>query len=108
MKFFVPLAENDAQAESVYRSIAKFVSASVSNLRIYKLAWEHKGQAMQCEVGKPLPSYYETGQEPVLAIFDCGNVYKICTPSRGGLRGGPVLAGKDWRSQAIHFEPLQT
>ena len=48
---------------------------------------------MLCEVGKSLPSYYRTGDEPVLAIFGGGNLYKICTPSRGGAKGDPVLAG---------------
>lgn len=106
MKFFVPLAESDVQAESVYQSISRFVSAPVSGPRIYKLTWKHKGQVMQCEIGKPLPSYYQTDQEPVLAIFDCGNVYKICTPSRGGIRGEPVLAGKDWQSRTTYFESI--
>lgn len=61
------------------------------------------GMNMHCEVGKPLPAYYRTGQEPVLAIFDCGNLYKICTPNRGGLKGEPVLAGKNDYSSAVYF-----
>lgn len=104
MKFFVPGAESEEQAESVYQAIAKFVHAPNSSHRIHKLKWWHNGKEMYCEVGSPLPSYYRTGQEPVLAIFDCGHVYKICTPSRGGLGGEPVLAGKDWQSHATYFE----
>jgi hypothetical protein len=49
---------------------------------------------MSGEVGKPLPAYYLLKEEPVLAIFDDGNHSKICTPSRGGLRGDPVLASQ--------------
>ena len=49
---------------------------------------------MSCEVGKPLPAYYRTRSEPVMAIFDCGDPYKIATPSRGGVRSEPVLAAK--------------
>ena len=103
MKFFVPAAADDAQAESVYQSIAQFNSAAVGTARIHSLSWKHKGEEMSCTVGSSLPSYYGTGAEPVLAILDCGTVYKVCTPNRGGVRGEPVLAGKNWESHAIFF-----
>jgi len=104
MDFFVPEAKDDIQAEEVYISIAKFIQAPVYDERIWKLSWRHSGTDMGCEVGKPLPSYYRTGSEPVLAIFDCGNYFKVCTPNRGGLRGEPVLAGKDLYSSATYFK----
>lgn len=103
MEFFVPATQDNAQAEQVYEAIAQFVAAPVTDDRIWKLRWKHNGIDMQCEVGQPLPAYYQTGTEPVLAIFDCGNIYKICTPNRGGIRGEPVLAGKNLNSSAIHF-----
>lgn len=96
MHFFVPAAENDAQAEQAYASFAKFVNVSIPidrGRRIAALDWEHNGQQMSCKVGEPMPPYYQTGQEPVLAIFDGGTCFKICTPSRGGIRGEPILAG---------------
>jgi hypothetical protein len=104
MKFFVPAAEDDSQGERVYRSIAEFNSAPVNSRRIASLRWQHNGQAMHCEVGHPLPSYYRTGEEPVLAILDCGAVYKICTASRGGVRGEAVLAGKSAAEHVSYFE----
>jgi hypothetical protein len=103
MQFFVPAAEGPEQAERVYRAIVEFNGATVGDQRICSLSWQHKGQAMSCSVGEPLPSYYRTGSEPVLAILDCGNLYKICTPNRGGLRGEAVLAGKDYDSHATYF-----
>jgi len=103
MRFFVPAAEDDTQAERVYGAIAEFVTAPVNTNRIWKLRWRHNGMDMQCEVGQPLPAYYQTGGEPILAIFDCGNLYKICTPSRGGVRGEPVLAGKNPHSSVTYF-----
>ncbi len=103
MKFFVPAAEDDAQAERVYKSIAEFVKAPINDERIWKLEWIHNSMSMQCEVGKPMPSYYETGDDPVLAIFDCGNFYIICTTNRGGVRGEPILAGKDYNSIPTYF-----
>lgn len=104
MKFFVPAAEDDAQAERVYEAFAKFVSAPVLKERVRTLCWEHNDINMECEVGKPLPTYYQTGTEPVLAIFDCGNLYKICTENRGGVRGVPVLAGKDHNTKVTYFD----
>lgn len=103
MQFFVPKAQNDTQAEQVYEAIAKFVAAPITRNRIWKLRWRHNQMDMQCEVGQPLPTYYQTGVEPVLAIFDCGDLYKICTPNRGGVRGEPVLAGKNSYSSATYF-----
>jgi len=103
MEFFVPAAQDTAQAEQVYGAIAQFVAAPVTDERIWKLRWKHNGMDMQCEIGQPLPDYYKTGREPVLAIFDCGSLYKICTPNRGGVGGEPVLAGKDSYSSATRF-----
>ena len=107
MKFFIPVAKDDAEAESVYSSIAEFMHVPVPeehDQRIWKLSWKHNGMDMECEVGKPLPSYYRTGEEPVLAILDAGNVYKVCTPNRGAVRGEAVLAGMDFDSHPIFFE----
>lgn len=104
MKFFVPFAKDDAEADRVYGAIAAFVSAPIDDQRVARLEWTHKGQRMSGEIGKPLPPYYGTGDEPVLALFDCGNVYKICTANRGGLRGDPVLASRESVSQVVYFE----
>lgn len=104
MKFFVPATENEAQAQRVYRSIAEFNSAPVNSKRIASLRWQHNGQVMSCDVGGPLPPYFKTGEEPVLAILDCDAVYKICTPSRGGVRGEAVLAGKAAAELVSYFE----
>jgi hypothetical protein len=96
MEFFVPHAQDGGEAESVYVAFAKFVGATVPSqrtARINALSWNHNGQAFSGEVGKPLPPYYQLGSEPILAIFDCGEHFKICTPSRGGVRGDPVMVG---------------
>ncbi|WP_263588658.1 hypothetical protein [Sphingopyxis sp. GC21] len=106
MQFFVPHATDSDEAESVYSAFAKFVGAAVpakKSARIRALSWQHNGKDFAGEVGKPMPSYYEVGSEPILAIFDCGDHFKICTPSRGGVRGDPILAGGR-NSQVTYFE----
>lgn len=108
MKFFVPEAESPEQAERLYRSIAEFNHAQVGDNRISSIVWRHAGEQMSCKVGGPLPSYYQTGTEPVLAILDCGNLYKVCTRSRGGLRGEAVFVGNSPEIQLSFFDSDET
>ncbi|MFN6514017.1 MAG: hypothetical protein RMY29_005895 [Nostoc sp. CreGUA01] len=103
MKFFVPAAKDDVKAEQVYNALAQSLQAPITEKRIWKLQWRDNGNDMECEVGKPLPSFYQTGKELVLAIFDCENLYKICTLTRGGVKGEPILAVKNSQSSATYF-----
>ena len=104
MKFLVPAAQGAEEAERVYESVAKFNNAPVSAQRICALAWRHNGQLMSCEVGGEAPSYYDTRGELVVAIFDCGNLYKACTTNRGLIRGEAILVGKNESSFPTYFE----
>ncbi len=104
MKFFVPAARDEAEAESVYQSIVKFHDASSEGPRVCALQWKHNGQIMTCAVGAPLPDYFGTGRDPVVAIVDCGRLYKVCTANRGVLRGEGVLAGKSEDTVPTFFE----
>ena len=51
-----------------------------------------------------MPAYFGTGDDPVVAIFDADQCYKICTAERGVLRGEPVLAGKVPGTSVTYFE----
>ncbi|PSW03766.1 hypothetical protein [Photobacterium lipolyticum] len=93
MDFFVPSASSPAQAESVFTSIAQHISAPSQSQRIHKLQWLHEGQVCTCEIGQLLPDVFRT-KEQVLAIFDCGNVFKVCTPHRGAIEFDPIHASK--------------
>jgi hypothetical protein len=104
MKFFVPFAVDEAEAESVYRCFAEFIHAPIVKKRIWKLTWEHKGIINHAEVGKSITGDSRFGGEPVLAVFELTTLYLICTPNRGGVRGEPIFAGKNDNSTAIYFE----
>lgn len=104
MDFFVPQATSKEQTESVYSSIEKHVNGIPSKKRIWQLKWEHQGEKMFAEVGKPLPSYFQTEQEPVLAIISCLTSYAICTPNSGGFRGGPIIASKSPDTIPVYFD----
>lgn len=103
MKSFIPAAKDDAQAEEVYAAICKFNNAPLDGPRIAALHWTHNGKPMSAAVGKELPAYYQTGGEPVVAILDCGQLYKVCTENRGVIRGEAVLCGKEIGTTAIPF-----
>ncbi len=104
MKFFLPEATDDAQAEQVYAAVARFNNAVSEGPRIYKIDWSHHGNTYSAHVGGTAPAYYRTGNEPVVAILDCGIVYKICTTSRGVMGGEGIFVGKNEASALEHFD----
>ena len=101
--FFLPAATEATEAARVYRNIARFVSAPATGRRVFALSWQHNAMDMRCEVGAPLPPYFGTGADPVVAIFECEHVYKTTTAGLGVLRGEPVLAASGGRTQAEYF-----
>lgn len=103
MRFFIPHAEDEAQAERVLSSIAKFVSAPIPSLkrRIRKITWKHNGTRYSGEVGAPVATYF--GGEEVIAILHNGNCYCVCTPNRGVLRGEPIYAGDGDETSVVYF-----
>lgn len=104
MQFFIPAADNQEEAERVYKAVAEHNNAPVTGRRIFAMYWSHAGQSMSCQVGGPLPDYYKTGGEPVIAILDCGSLYIICTENRGALTGEGVFVGKDSTSAVKYFD----
>jgi hypothetical protein len=102
-KFFIPAAENAEQAESIYEAICKFNSLTVSEQRIEKISWNEDGQAIECIVGSPLPASYGVGHEPVMAILSTGTGYLLCSASRGGLWGKPVVISSEREPTATYF-----
>ena len=100
--FFLPGKGYGEEAEQAYLDLALHNDAPVNARRICGLEWQHNGMAMSCEVGGSLPVYFETGDEPVLSIFDRGDHYIICTLSRGVENHVPVYAGKS-DCQNVHY-----
>lgn len=108
MKFFVPAARDDAQAEEVYESIRKFngeqMGAKLSHRRIYRLSGVHDGTPFTATVGE----IFERLREVVVAILldTSRDVYFICTANRGVIRGEPYLSGAHEIRGAEDFEPI--
>lgn len=103
MKFFLPAASSDAQAEEVWTSIRKFAEQTtswpVSSRRIFSIDYCHDGKDGRAEVGQD-----ETDiREPVIAILE-SNTYLVCTPNRGVLRGIPRLVGHNEVRCVVYFD----
>lgn len=105
MKFFVPAAENDEQAEQVLASVAKFVGAALPppGQRLRSISYSHNGRDFTVTVGEPIPAYYEEHGEPVVCIFD-GAPLMICLPNRGVIRGDPIYVGHDSVRRSEYFD----
>ena len=106
MKFFIPAAEDAAQAEEVYGSIRRFVSKQVgrlTNKRIFRIQFSHNGKQHNLAVGD---RFQELDGEPAIAILEGRDAYYICTPYRGVGRGEPFLVGRDEDAHIEEFEPF--
>jgi hypothetical protein len=97
MKFFIPLAKDEAMAEDVLRSTAKVVERPVPPPaeRIFRFAYRDQriapGKITTVQVGDPIDPYYkEVG--PVIAIFG-GDPLLVCMRDRGVARGAPIMVG---------------
>jgi hypothetical protein len=71
----------------------------VNERRIYSVTYTHDGTKYHDVVGQ----VSRLVGEEVLAIFDAGNVFVVCTTNRGVLRGNPVMVGKHWDTHATEF-----
>lgn len=106
MEFFIPFAENDEVRDHTYDAIKKHLGqaagAAFSGRRIQRLQWRHDGKEYRAEVGK------ETAfnGEPVIAILyePLRDLYHVCTPSRGVVRGISILAGANSVSGSTDFD----
>ena len=78
VKFFIPKAKDDTQAEEVWVSIKKFAEKTldwdISDRRIFSIAYQKHGEDYYVEVGKPDPR----NGELVIAILK-SNTYLVCT-----------------------------
>ena len=104
MKFFVPGAESQEQAEKIYAgikdSVRKSTGYSIATRRIFRIEYRHGGITQEAEVGKPSSA---NGEE-VMAIFQ-SDLYLVCTPTRGVISGSPLLVEQNEVLQAVDFEP---
>ena len=106
MKFFIPKVEDAQKAERVYQGIRRFITttmgAKLSDERIFRVSGVHKGKKLEARVGERA----ERVIEPVIAILhdDSKNLYYVCTPNKGIIRGDPYLV-EGGETTMEEFEP---
>lgn len=104
MKFFVPEVASADQAMKIYQGIRTFVrdssGAEISERRIQALRWRHDGQMCSAKVGGTFED------QTVLAILyePHRDLYYVCTPNRGVVRGLPMLAGGPSVIEVLDFD----
>lgn len=102
MKFFLPGAKDDAEAEAVYDSIRKAAKSGIgwdsTHSRIYSISYVVDGREYMSTVGEEDPRVHEL----VIAILE-STTYLVCTPTRGVLRGDPILVGSDVVHGCVKF-----
>lgn len=106
-KFFLPAAEDDAQAERVRNSVITFAKTNGfqprEDVRIFKLYYRHDGRDYEAEVGKAEP---RTGEPVVMILWEetPRDLFLICTENRGVVRGEPVLVGRPEVRSVVEFD----
>ncbi|HEY91442.1 MAG TPA: hypothetical protein G4O07_06365 [Dehalococcoidia bacterium] len=83
MKFFIPHAETTDSSERIYQQIKSNVQAggAISETRIFKIEFMQDRTRYEIEVGKNA-NFHEVEDE-VMAIYEWGHAYLVCSPSRG-------------------------
>jgi len=108
MKWFIPGAKDEEGAIQVYQAIKKHLgkelgAASFANRRIRKINFYDNRKTYEAEVGKRL---LLTGEKVIAILYEpARDLYHVCTPTRGVLRGISVLVGGDEVSFLEDFDP---
>ncbi len=103
MSFFIPAAESIEHSEAIYLAIAKNINAPLKVKRIFSLSWKHNEHVINAKIGNPMPECFGTRNDVVLAIYDCGEVFKLCSPKRGAIKFSPVIINRTLIEQIEYF-----
>jgi len=106
VKFFIPAAKDDANAEVIYNGVRKFITeqmgATLSPERIYRVTGVHDRVPFTATVGE---RFERLGEVVVAILLDTKrSCYLICTANRGVLGGIPYLSGSNEVKSVDEFE----
>lgn len=94
MRFFVPGAASSEVALKAWEAFRQFARDTlgwpVTERKIFSIRYRHNDEEHRAEVGW----IFKPTREAVLAILE-SDAYLICTENRGGVRGEPILVGKE-------------
>lgn len=107
-KFFIPHAETPEASERIYQVIKGTAQSQlagiISERRIFRIEFMQGEIRYEFEVGKNA-NFHEV-QDEVMAIYELGEAYLVCTPSRGvdPRFPMPVIIGKSDTTEVEDFE----
>jgi hypothetical protein len=93
MKFFIPNAKDDYQAQEIFEGILNYNNCIIGKIldrKIHSITYKHNNKKYTATVG----SYEKRTNEQIIAILE-SNSFLICTPNRGVNSGIPILVGYD-------------
>jgi hypothetical protein len=101
MKLFVPEADTDEQAFRILESIKRHLSLpSIDNL-YHQIVWVHDGKSYNAIVGNTTNF---NGELVIAIVYDqSSDLYHVCTPTRGVVRGCSILVGGSTVSASSKF-----
>jgi len=106
----MPHVTNGGSALEAYEAIKKHVAQvvgvrSFSDRRVRRIGFSHNAKQITAEIGKVM-RMREISEEVFAILYEPDrNLYHVCTPSRGVLRGMSVLVGVDEVSLVEDFDP---
>ena len=105
MQFTIPGATSSEHAFKVFRGVKKYMNSKgflPYNKAISKIEYSHNGKTGIAEVNQ----VSGINEEMVILIFECENLFLICTPARGVAGGDPIVVSRKDVIQIIYFDDL--
>lgn len=109
MDFFVPEADDEAEAEEVWHATKNWVEKKrdqVTERRIYSIEYADPDtqRTHAVAVGDDVPGVGEPAQVILESATGTVDVYYLCSPNRGVLGGSPVMVEKQHVQRVEEFE----
>jgi len=107
MKFFVPGARDQAEADGIWQAVAQYNRTpheTPFNARVQAVAFSLNGTQYTVAVGEPAPDYFGAKAGTIVAILDNGSGFLICATHRGAVNGSPVLVGDNLNPTVAYFD----
>lgn len=103
--FFLPGSGDDKQAEEAYanikQNVAQITGRRLSDARYHTVSYEQNTRWLKATVGEMEPR----SGEVVVAILatDDSDLFLVCTPTRGVVKGEPIIVGNHFHTTAAQF-----
>lgn len=109
MNFFIPATSDINSILDVYNGVKKFMQSQgfdpLPDKLVYSIDYTHNGKKENATIDK----FHVVNNQRVLIIFECKELFLVCTPSRGVLGGDPILVGRHNVENVVYFDsfPIQ-